>query len=182
MDNLAALSHTPEGSYGSRNSSVVEWSPPQTRGDADQAIISLSNDIGLILAQLAEDEQRWCERTGRSPADYAAWRRRALFAKVHKEGQLRECKRVRAQLAGTHIDHESVRGDRETANLLAGCRQVLDVWLDEAFPSGSDRLDQALAGLAEQVEKLVKRTGSRWDVDLVGVSAMSMAPADVTAD
>src|SRR5882762_9522273 len=76
---------------------VIAWSPPGSREEADQAILSLSNDIGLILAQLAEDQVAWCDRTGRSPAEYTGWRRRALFAKVHKEGQLRECKRIRTQ-------------------------------------------------------------------------------------
>jgi hypothetical protein len=178
MDNLAAP-YTPEGNAG--RPAIVEWSPPQTREEADHAIINLSNDIGLILAQLAEDENRWCERTKRSAADYAAWRRRALFAKVHKEGQLRECKRVRAQLAGLHAEHDSPRGERETASLLAKCRQVLEVWLDEAFPSGSDPLDNALAGLAEQVDQFMRRKGAR-DVDLLGVRPMSTAPAGAPAD
>lgn len=126
---------------------VVEWMPPATREEADQAILSLSNDIGLILAQLAEDQSSWCGRTGRSPADYAAWRRRALFAKVHKESQLRECKRLRAQLG-------SDNGDRGVAELLARSREVVEVWLDGGASSGSVALDTVLALLAEQIDRL----------------------------
>ena len=124
---------------------MVEWIPPSMREEADQAILSLSNDIGLILAQLAEDQPSWCGRTGRSPADYAAWRRRALFAKVHKESQLRECKRLRGQLGA---------GDNAVVELLARSREVVEVWLDGGASSGSTELDTVLALLAEQIDRL----------------------------
>jgi hypothetical protein len=139
---------------------VIEWSPPVTREDADQAILSLSNDIGLILAQLAEDQADWCGRTGRSPADFAAWRRRALFAKVHKEGQLRECKRVRAQLSvGGGADASALWGERHVVEVLDRSRQVVEAWLDAGAASGSDALDSALTVLAAQLDRLVELTG-----------------------
>lgn len=125
---------------------VVEWTPPATREEADQAVLSLSNDIGLILAQLAEDQPAWCGRTGRSPADYAAWRRRALFAKVHKESQLRECKRLRSHLGAV---------EPAIQELLARAREVVEVWLDGGASAGSMALDSALALLAEQVDRLL---------------------------
>jgi len=127
---------------------VVEWTPPATREEADQAILSLSNDIGLILAQLAEDQPSWCGRTGRSPADYAAWRRRALFAKVHKESQLRECKRLRTQLGSGGPEHDGL------VDLLARSREAVEAWLDAGATSGSAALDGALALLAEQLDRL----------------------------
>jgi len=133
---------------------VVEWIPPATRGEADQAIMSLSNDIGLILAQLAEDQLSWCGRTGRSPADFAAWRRRALFAKVHKESQLRECKRVRAQLTAGSIENDGVRGDHGVLELMERSRHVVETWLDSGAASGIVALDMALAVLAEQLDRL----------------------------
>lgn len=133
---------------------VVEWIAPATREEADQAILSLSNDIGLILAQLAEDQPAWCGRTGRSPADYAAWRRRALFAKVHKESQLRECKRRRAHFSNGAGDHDGLRAEREVVELAARSRDVVEVWLDGGASSGSAVLDGALALLAEQVDRL----------------------------
>ena len=147
---------------------VVEWTPPATREEADMAILSLSNDIGLILAQLAEDQPSWCGRTGRSPADYAAWRRRALFAKVHKEAQLRECKRVRAQLSGGGFD-EAVRGDRDVLELLVRSREVVEAWLDGGASSGSTSLDGALSVLAEQLDRLPAVRG----FSLLGARAMA---------
>jgi hypothetical protein len=138
---------------------VIEWSPPVTREDADQAILSLSNDIGLILAQLAEDQVDWCGRTGRSPADFAAWRRRALFAKVHKEGQLRECKRVRAQLSAGGGDASALRGERDVAEVVERSREVVEAWLDGGASSGSDALDSALTVLAAQLDRLVELRG-----------------------
>jgi hypothetical protein len=148
-----------------------EWIPPSTREEADLAILGLSNDIGLILAQLAEDQAAWCERTGRTPADYAAWRRRALFAKVHKESQLRECKRIRGHfLAGAVVDHEGLRGlERDAfADLLALCREAVDAWLDDGADSGSERLDAALTRVAASVDGValtgVSRAGRPWAV------------------
>jgi hypothetical protein len=123
---------------------VPEWTPPRTRWEADQAILSLSNDIGLILAQLAEDQDAWTSRTGRSAADYAAWRRRALFAKVHKEAQLRECKRMRALLS----DGEDV------GELLVWCHDVVEAWLDDGAPLGDRRLGTVLAGFAEYLDRI----------------------------
>lgn len=123
---------------------VPEWSPPRTRWQADQAILALSNDIGLILAQLAEDQAAWSARTARSAADYAAWRRRALFAKVHKEAQLRECKRLRALLS----DGEDV------GELLVWCHDVVEAWLDEGAPLSDRGLGRVLAGFAEYLDRI----------------------------
>jgi hypothetical protein len=147
---------------------VVEWTPPANREDADQAILSLSNDIGLILAQLAEDQPDWCGRTGRSAADYSAWRRRALFAKVHKEGQLRECKRIRSQLSAGGGAEDAVRGDREVVELLVRSRDVVEAWLDGGATSGSVALDGALSVLAEQLDRLPAVRG----VSLLGARAV----------
>jgi len=131
---------------------LPEWVPPRTRDEADQAIIGLSNDIGLILAQLAEDQAAWCLRTGRAPSDYAAWRRRALFAKVHKEGQLRECKRVRTQLSANGVEADGGLSRGAPAELLAWCRLVVEAWLDGGTPVVEGRLGQALAGLAAYLD------------------------------
>lgn len=125
-----------------------EWIPPQTRDAAERAIVDLSNDIGLILAQLAEDQTAWCGRTGRSPADYAAWRRRALFAKVHKEAQLRECKRIRSRL-GNGSEPE---GFVSAAELLAWCRAIVDAWLDDGVGAIGGQLGNTLARLAEYLD------------------------------
>ena len=137
---------------------VIEWTPPATREEADQAILSLSNDIGLILAQLAEDSTAWCGRTGRSPADYAAWRRRALFAKVHKESQLRECKRLRVQLSA---------GVDDVGEALARSRDAVEAWLDCGASTGNLALDGALSVLAEQLDRLPAGRG----VNLLGARA-----------
>ena len=125
---------------------MAEWMPPGSREEADQAILSLSNDIGLILAQLAEDQPAWCERTGRSPADYTAWRRRALFAKVHKEAQLRECKRLRAHLVPARNLAGTVQVPPE---LVARCRDVLRAWALVPDTPDLRPLAQAIARLAE---------------------------------
>jgi hypothetical protein len=105
------------------------WIPPATRHEADERIVELSHDIGLILAQLSEDQASWCERTGRSPSDYLGWRRRALFAKAHKEHQLRDCKRHRTEL----IEITSQAGDVEAgtyalAQLMRLSRRVVLAW------------------------------------------------------
>lgn len=141
---------------------MAEWVAPATREEADQAILSLSNDIGLILAQLAEDQPSWCGRTGRSPADYVTWRRRALFAKVHKESQLRECKRLRSQL-----------GVAAGGELLARSREVVEVWLDAGASSGSAQLDSALAVLAEHIDRL----SMGRNVSLVGAVSRAGRPS-----
>jgi hypothetical protein len=154
----------------------IEWTPPVSRDEADRAILSLSNDIGLILAQLAEDQGAWCDRTGRSPADYAAWKRRALFAKVHKEGQLRECKRVRAQFSSGGAEHEHGRLDRETGELLARSRQVIEVWLGDGAASGSIVLDSALSRLAEHIGRVPFVHGNGDARDLLGTRMRQLAP------
>ena len=77
---------------------------PTSATELDEFIAVLIDEIGIILVQLAESAEAWCARTGRSAPDYAAWRRRALIAKAHKEQQLRECKRRRRdvhQASGT---------------------------------------------------------------------------------
>jgi hypothetical protein len=132
---------------------AIEWIAPRTRDEADEAILGLSNDIGLILAQLAEDQAAWCARTGRSGMDYAAWRRRALFAKVHKEAQLRECKRIRAHLS-SGLENGSHRTVSRTDALMLRCRAAVLAWLDTGGLSSSALLDQALAALAEELDEI----------------------------
>jgi len=146
---------------GHGNGGPPDWIPPVTREGADEAILGLSNDIGLILAQLAEDQPAWCARTGRSPADYATWRRRALFAKVHKEGQLRECKRIRARvLGGNGGEQDALSPDRQAvAELVALCRDAVEAWLDDGADTGSDRLDARLTRLAATVDRIAVRRG-----------------------
>ena len=148
---------------GHGNGGPPDWVPPTTREDADEAILALSNDIGLILAQLAEDQTAWCARTGRSPADYAAWRRRALFAKVHKEGQLRECKRIRARVLGGFGGEQDVLPlDRlAVVELVSLCREAVEAWLDDGAATGSHRLDARLTRLAATVDRLAAAPG-RW--------------------
>lgn len=129
-----------------------EWTPPQSREEVDEAVLNLSNDIGLILAQLAEDQISWCARTGRAPADYAAWRRRALFAKVHKEGQLRECKRLRAHFFGS-ADADRASTDHEPPpGLMDRCERVIRAWRTLGLPSGMDELSWALDDLARYLD------------------------------
>jgi hypothetical protein len=149
-----------------------EWVRPRTRQDVDEAILALSNDIGLILAQLAEDQPSWCGRTGRTPSDYAAWRRRALFAKVHKEGQLRECKRIRTQLTSVQHEPEAERSQgRAIAILIARCHCVLDAWLAQGARLGVIRVDQSLRELAEALDDIdAGQAHIDTDVGLLGSS------------
>jgi hypothetical protein len=124
------------------------WILPTTRHEADERIIELSHDIGLILAQLSEDQASWCVRTGRDPVDYLAWRRRALFAKAHKEHQLRDCKRVRAELSDQAVRTHG--GDsmsaRVLAELTARAHRVIGAWQRAECQDAS--LEAALADLA----------------------------------
>ncbi len=159
------------------NGGPHDWLPPTTREEADQAILALSNDIGLILAQLAEDQLAWRARTGRSPADYAAWRRRALFAKVHKESQLRECKRLRARFSGGFgaAEQEIVASDRGAMlELVALCQEAVEAWLDGGADTGSHRLDAGLTRLAATVDRLTGSAGAvppARSVEVAGVRA-----------
>jgi hypothetical protein len=148
MENLSEHPRSPGGP------GVVDWTPPRTREEVDQAIITLSNDIGLILAQLAEEQAAWCQRTGRAPIDYGAWRRRALFAKVHKEGQLRECKRIRAQLTGAAGEALSQTHADLVAGLVPLCRHVIEAWIEQGGTPVGTQLDGALSDLAEFVDRL----------------------------
>ena len=142
---------------------LPSWTPPRTRREADEHVLLLSNDIGLILAQLAEDEMSWCRRTGRTNLDYAAWRRRALFAKVHMERQLRECKRIRSLLSIADTDGAHA-GEPGADLLVEACRRVLEAWdADRSDPQ--QPLDRALLHLAEVVEKT---TTMYVPVDLLG--------------
>lgn len=130
-----------------------DWVPPATREDAEEQILVLSTDIGMILAQLAEDTGAWCERTGRSAADHAQWRRRALFAKVHKEHQLRECKRVRVQLAGQSADPEPHREPELSVSELASrSRCVVNAWACSASAGDRTALDSAVQHLADYLD------------------------------
>src|SRR5258706_14627841 len=149
---LAGVEHDGHGN----GAGPPEWVPPTSREEADEAVLLLSNDIGLILAQLAEDQLAWCARTGRSPTEYAAWRRRALFAKVHKESQLRECKRIRGRLAagfagaGGEAGALSVnRGAVE--ELVALCREAVEAWLEGGGDNGRHRLGAGPGGVGSGV-------------------------------
>jgi hypothetical protein len=148
------------------NAAPIDWHPPTTRLEAEATILSLSNDIGLILAQLSEDQVAWCQRTGRSPYDYAAWRRRALFAKVHKEHQLRECKRIRFQLT----DHAAEVDNAEVllSRLVAECHRVIDAWRLTPSTGGDRSLDMAMSRLAELVADDEREV--HVPVDLVGTA------------
>jgi len=136
---------------------VVEWKPPRSREDADEAIITLSNDIGLILAQLAEDQASWCQRTARSPAEYGTWRRRALFAKVHKEGQLRESKRVRGQLSGIALENGSAPPSGLVAELVPLCRHLVEVWIADGDRSAATALSAAIGAVAELLHRVTEQ-------------------------
>lgn len=134
----------------------TEWHPPTTRDDAEAQIRVLSTDIGMILAQLAEDQSAWCDRTGRSPADHAQWRRRALFAKVYKEHQLRECKRVRAQMAGVSVEPEpAFVPEAAVPELARHCRRAVDAWRSAA-PSGEyGALNTAMQRMADYLDGML---------------------------
>ena len=167
----AALDERLPHSNGHGGPSIPEWSPPRTKDDADQSVIDLSNDIGLILAQLAEDQVAWSARTGRTPGDYAAWRRRALFAKAHKEAQLRESKRVRTRLTSGLGESESAGSLRESsAQLLSWCRLVVEAWIDEGH-AAEGRLGQTLARLAEYLDHVETLGGGNGEVTLGGIRA-----------
>src|SRR5258706_13797701 len=160
---LAGVEHDGHGN----GAGPPEWVPPTSREEADEAVLLLSNDIGLILAQLAEDQLAWCARTGRSPTEYAAWRRRALFAKVHKESQLRECKRIRGRLAagfagaGGEAGALSVnRGAVE--ELVALCREAVEAWLDGGGDTGSPRVDAGLTRLGGAIGRVTFPSGAPW--------------------
>jgi hypothetical protein len=145
----------------------VDWQPPTSREEAETTIVSLSNDIGLILAQLSEDQAAWCQRTGRSAFDYAAWRRRALFAKVHKEHQLRECKRIRFQLTEHPADGE-VGDATPLARLRAECHSVLAAWRRVPRSDRDTSLDAALEHLADHLSG--ERENSHGPIELVGAA------------
>lgn len=119
------------------NRGRIEWIPPRTRQEADQEIDRLLNDIGIIQAQLAETREAWCERTGLTFEEHAAWRRRAIFAKTFKEGQLRQCKRLRQSwlqvTPGLHAD----------GTLLDLANAVVVSW-DEHMVDGGVQAVQAL--------------------------------------
>jgi len=147
----------------------VDWQPPSSREEAEASIVALSNDIGLILAQLSEDQAAWCQRTGRSPFDYAAWRRRALFAKVHKEHQLRECKRLRFQLMEHGPDAETADSSSVAlGRLVAECHRVLAAWRRTPGNGHDTQLDGALAHLAEHLTG--SSDGVSTPVELIGAA------------
>jgi hypothetical protein len=144
-----------ETTYGAVSDDGGEpgWATPRSRQEVEERILLLSNDIGLILAQLAEDETSWCRRTGRTGLDYAMWRRRALFAKVHKERQLRECKQLRNHPLANEIP-DGQQHDFAVSNLLQACARVLAAWNPEPGGGLTRPLDRALQELAAVVENV----------------------------
>lgn len=144
-----------------------EWVAPATRAEATAMINELSHDITLILAQLAEGVDAWCERTGRPTSEHAQWRRRALFAKAYKERQLRECKRVRQELADEHAGGQDHRGAHKLEEL---CVQVIHEWLacrrDARLTSP---LDAAIAALAAEFDVAVTPDSLADECTLHGV-------------
>ena len=151
------------------------WTPPATRHEADERIVELSHDIGLILAQLSEDQASWCERTGRSHSDYLAWRRRALFAKAHKEHQLRDCKRLRAELKdqsfGTQEGGQVVAD--AFAELIGRSRRVIGAWHQGLCENAA--LEEALTELARWLAPLPPSNGPRPPELSVSPGGMSSA-------
>ena len=130
------------------------WLPPADRLEAATMINELSHDITLILAQLAETPQEWCLRTGRTEQDHARWRRSALFAKAHKENQLRECKRLRQLFAGDLAhDPNTCTHAGQLAQLRKLCRRILLTWEGTATGTMPADLDVALAALAAELEE-----------------------------
>jgi hypothetical protein len=142
------------------------WSPPADRHGAATVINELSHDITLILAQLAETAAEWCARTGRTEQDHAQWRRRALFAKAHKENQLRECKRLRQLFAAEQPAQESraseVLGELEELRRL--CKRAVAAW--EGSPIGATPLDvgNALSALAAYLHEASARRVEERDL------------------
>ena len=123
---------------------VPDWSAPTSLMEASEAIAVLTNDISLILAHLSEHRDAWCQRTGRSAAEHAVWRRRALLAKVHKERQLRECKRIRRAL--------SAEAELAYGELRSICLHALEAWERPAAGMPATPLDGALLALAEHLD------------------------------
>ncbi len=146
------------------------WSPPADRFEAAAMINELSHDITLILAQLAETPQEWCTRTGRTEQEHARWRRSALFAKAHKENQLRECKRLR-QLFSGDVAHDQITCTHsvELAHLRKLSRRVLRAWEGTATGSTPADLDAALADLAAELHGAEGRVAAAEERDLRGV-------------
>jgi len=147
------------------------WVPPCTLLEAEEAIAVLTEDISFIQAQLSEAETEWCVRTGRTGVDYAAWRRRALVAKVYKESHLREAKRIRFVLSGGAVD-EGGGLDRGTAmELLVRSRRVVKAFHLAGAATGNERLDSRLVSLA----------GLLGRIDAVGTAAFLVLPGVATA-
>jgi hypothetical protein len=157
MDDLeTVLIEEPGVSDGPAAQARSAWSGgplPLSLVELDETIRVLVDEIGLILAQLAEGAEAWCARTSRSSTDYAIWRRRALLAKVYKEQRLRECKRRRHDLAaaGTSGDRFHTNGTNEL--LLVRCRAVLNAWDEEIVSPRASALGRALKALAECLDE-----------------------------
>ena len=158
MDSLSSPRGEHEAGWGEAGEHVAhrvheEWVLPRTRREADERILELSHDISLILAQLAEDQASWSGRTGRDAVEYLAWRRRALFAKAHKEHQLRDCKRVRAELAGrSSVAVEGGAASDALAELTRRCRVVIGAWHQGLCEN--EALEEALTELARWLAPL----------------------------
>jgi hypothetical protein len=146
------------------------WAPPQTARQAADLVVTLTNEVSLILAQLAEAPAAWCRRTGRTLEEYQDWRQRALIAKAYKENQLRECKRLRHELGES--------GDALAEGPLHDlCVRLLVAW--RRGGTGHNRLlDEALLELADHLGVHIEVIDSYQpapDADLLGVAAAARA-------
>lgn len=154
-----------------------QWSPPKDRAEASTMVNALSHDVTIILAQLAESSEDWCARTGRTEQDHARWRRRALFAKAHKENQLRECKRLRQEFATEDRSHDPKEeaSALELGQLELLCRRVVTEWDQSAAVNVPRRLDGALAALAAYLRGTEHSQHAPDDWELQGVRSTSYA-------
>lgn len=130
-----------------RTTSDRDWVPPATREEAAQRIEELTNDIGIIQAQLAEHSDQWCQRTGLSLVQYMGWRRKALFAKTYKEGQLRQCKRLRASFPPSPYEDGSY-----ISHLLALARNAVAAWEELPSSGRTEAFDVAMNDLRQVLE------------------------------
>jgi hypothetical protein len=144
-------------------------------GQTETVIEELTHDLNLIMAQLAEDRDAWCLRTGRSAMEHAAWRRRALFAKAYKEQELRECKRLRQQRSpGAAAPDRAVVNAGELQTLRALSRRVVTAWTRHVAGQPGEPLANAMNALASCLEDTgsahlrVHPEQSSTDIALVG--------------
>ena len=143
----------------------ADWIPPTSPRAAEDLIATLVSEVDFINLQLAEGRAAWCARTGRAPGEFAAWRRRAFLAKLHKDNQLREARRIRHQLLASAREAAPAHSAGREQTLSAACRRVLNQWDKSQVDPTRDALGRALAELALRLEG---HSQAEHHIDVVG--------------